>query len=271
MLDAEPLARPPPSRDHLVRDEQNAMPVAYLAQGRPVLRRGNGHARRERHGLGDHRSDRLRPLLYDDVLHRLGALDAELRRRERLVGAAVVGRLRREAEVVRQDGVVLASAQHGRGGHAERAPRRPVIRALAPDELAAAGLPAVVVIPIGDLQSRLNRLGSAAREVDAIEVARRERRDFGGEPGGGLVAVLERVGVVQPAELRGHRVHDLAPPVPDVDEHQPRHAVVAPAPVRVLDADAVRLREERDALLREVAPILRGHPQMRERGFLQTV
>ena len=75
VLGREPLAGAPPAVDHLVHDQQHAVPVADLAQPLPVLRRRDVDAVRGRDRLGDDRGDRLRPLEHDLLLERIGAHD----------------------------------------------------------------------------------------------------------------------------------------------------------------------------------------------------
>ena len=133
------------------------------------------------------------------------------------------------------------------------------------------GLAAVVVVAVGGLEGGFDGLGASAGEVDAVEVAGGERRDLLCEADDGLRAVLEGVGVVDGAELGGDGVDDLLPSVADVDEHEAGDAVVSPVAVGVLDADAVGLRHDGNAVLGEFAPVLGWHPEVSECCFLKVV
>ena len=59
--------RPKPGH-HLVEDEQDAVPVADLADGGEVARRRHEHAVGAGDGLEDHRGDGLRALVLQDLL-----------------------------------------------------------------------------------------------------------------------------------------------------------------------------------------------------------
>src|SRR5262249_60611687 len=79
---------------------------------------------------------------------------------------------------------------------------------------------AVPVIAAGELQGGLDRLRAAVGEEDAVEVARRQRRDPGRELDRARVRVAPDGDEVELAHLRGRSVAELGPPVPGVDAEE---------------------------------------------------
>ena len=106
----------------------------------------------------------------------------------------------------------------------ERAHGRPVVGDVARDHLPAP-LAAGRVVLAGELPGRLDRLGAARDEEDAVEVAGSQRGDLGRELDRARVRVRP-VGVEgQLAQLRGGRLADLvAERVPDLDREEARRA-----------------------------------------------
>ena len=68
VLAREPLARAPEPGHHLVEDEDDAVPVADLADRLEVAVRRDDDAVRPRDRLQDHRGDVLRALVLEDLL-----------------------------------------------------------------------------------------------------------------------------------------------------------------------------------------------------------
>ena len=90
-LVAEEPARPPDTGDNLVEDEQHAVLVADLAHARQVFVGRDQHAAAGDDRLHQQCGDRLRPLVDDRLLDRLGAGKAVLGRTEFGVRAVGIG------------------------------------------------------------------------------------------------------------------------------------------------------------------------------------
>ena len=152
----------------------------------------------------------------------------------------------------------------------ERAHGRPVVGDLAGDRLPAALAAGTVELP-RELPGRLDRLGAAGDEEDAVQVAGRERGDLGRE----LDRARVRVGPVRVerelAHLGRRRLADLlAVRVADLDREQARERVEVALPVDVLEVAALSAHDDRHV----VAFGVRAHarevePEVVPRGLLQ--
>ena len=259
--------RPNPG-DYLVGDEQDAVLVASLPQQRPVVVRGDHCAHGAGDGLGNHAGDRLRTLELDDVLDGLdapltallGCLAAELAAVE--IGLRGVVGSRHQRFVV-NPGIEMVPAQgHGTSGGA-------VIGVPAADELDTARLAHPLEIGPAQLDGRLNRLGAAAGEERARQIAGGDLGDLfrqaDGRLGGGAhghVRQLEHL-------LVGSVGHLLAP-VADVLEPQAGHGVDVGVAPNVGDPDSfARLENGGLALFGHIAGFPEIDPQMLKGGVLE--
>ena len=205
VLDREPPAGAPETRHHLVGDHQDAVAIAELANALDVAVRRNEDAVGADDGLEEDRRDRVRSLVHDHVLETAEALLD--RPRLALAPAMRVGipdhadqpRLRRPAARI--------------AGERHRTHGRPVIRAVASEDLVAAGVLA------SDLDRVLDRLGAAEREEDLVEIA-------GQQPGQLLAETRSNLGderrldELQPGGLLDDGVDDPLVAVTDVHRHQ---------------------------------------------------
>ena len=150
-------------------------------------------------------------------------------------------------------------------GRGHRAHRRAVVGVPAGDDLVGARLVAALdLVLLGHLERGLDRLGAAADEEDAGEVARGLLGDPLGETDGRLGEVRDRADVVERAELNGDGLGDLGVAVaervgPGVRGHhvEPGIALVvgqADAFAGLIDmkaagADLIDRQERRDAVV----------------------
>ncbi len=265
-LRAEPGAEPAEAGDHLVGAEQDPMLVADRADARPVALRRRERAARVLHRLHDHHRDRPGPGLLDRRLEVVEQERGELLLR--LLGRAVVAVRVPHVEDVGDERLERV-AERGDPVDRERAHRRAVVGRLARDRLPAP-LAAGRVVLTRELPGRLDRLGAARAEEDAVQVARRERRHLGRQ----LDRARMRVGPVrvegQLAHLRGGRLADLlAVRVADLHGEEPGQRVEVALAVRILEVAAVAADDDRD-LGAGVSPHAREvQPEMLVRGALE--
>ena len=126
-----------------------------------------------------------------------------------------------------------------------------------------------VVLP-RELPRRLDRLGAAGAEEDAVQVAGRERRDLRGELDRARMGVRPVRVERQLAHLLERRLADLvAERVADVDREQAGERVDVPPTVRVLEMAAVAAHDDRDVLDAEPAHAGEVHPEVLLGGALQ--
>jgi hypothetical protein len=294
-LGREPVPDAPEAGDHLVGREQDVVAVAEVADALPVAGRGDEGAPGVLDGLHVNQADGLRPHLLDRPLELVEQEGRELL--FRLLRRAVVpvrvahvpdlGDERLERSAQRLDSVERESAE-GRAVVGDLARDRLVLLArgrpahLARDHLARLdalhllrALAHREVLPC-ELPRRLDRLGAAGAEEDAVEVARRERRNLRRE--------LDRAGMrVRPVRVEGQLAHlverglpDLiAEAVADVDGEEPGERVEIALPVNVLEVAAVAAHDDRwlarphlrevepEVVVRQTAELVGGHRALR--------
>ena len=268
VLAAEHLARPSEPGDHLICDEQYAVPVAHLTEQRPVIVGRNHRTHGAGNGLGNHAGHRLWPLELDNVLDGLdGPLAALLRRLAAELAAVEIG-LRRVVSAWHQRfvidaGIEMVAAQgHCPGSGA-------VVGIPAADELDSTGFAHPLEIGAAQLDGRLHRLGAAAGEERSRQVA-------GGDLGNLLRQANGRLGggaqghVRQLEHLLVGGVGDLLAAVSDVFEPQARHCVNVGIALYIGDPDSLaRLEDGGLTLFGHVAGFPQVDPQVLKGGILE--
>ena len=278
------MPEPSEAGDHLVGGEQDLVLVAERAHALPVARGRDERAAGVLHRLHVHHADRLRPHRDDRLLEVV-----EQEPRELLLGLALrpvvavrvvhvphLGDERLERIAERRDAV-----------DRERAERRAVIREVPRDRLVAARRPAHlgddrVVAGLGlvaadrdgdrlearlvtrdvvlarELPGRLDGLGAAGDEEDAVQVAGRERRELRGELDRARVRVRPVRVERQLAHLLERRLADLlAEAVAEVDREEAGERVEVAVALAVLEIAAVAAHDDRRLVTahpREVEP-----------------
>ena len=131
---------------------------------------------------------------------------------------------------------------------------------LAADELGLAGVAGALVVGAGELDRRLHGLRAARGEEDAIQVARRQRRDPSGELDRPRVRVAPDGEEVELRDLARRGVAELRPAVAGVDAEEGREAVQIAVALLVPDVGPLAADDDRDvgvvvgAVPREVHP-----------------
>ena len=263
---AEPVAESPERADHLVGAKQDPVAVADLADALPVPLGSREGAACVLDGLHDHHRHRVGSGLEDRFLEILHQERRELglrllRRTVVAVGVPDMESLRNE----RLEGCL----QRGDPVDRERAHGRPVVGDATPDRLPAA-LAASRVVLACKLPGRLDRLGAAGAEEDAVQVARRERGDLRRQLDRAWVGVAPVRVERKLAHLRRCRLpHLLAEAVADLDGEEPCQRVEIALAVRVLQVAAVATDDDRDVALHVARHAREVHPQMVARSLLQ--
>ncbi len=256
MLDREPLPRTPETRHHLVRDHQNAVPIAELADALDVAVRWNQDAVGADDGLEEDGRDGVRSLVTDHVLETLKAFCHGSR--FVLTPAMRIGIPDNADESgFRRPAAWIAGQRHC-------AHRGPVIGAVPGEDLVSAG------VLTRDLDRVLDGLRPAECEEDLVEVSGQERRQLLTEARANLGDEC-RLHELQLGGLLGDRLHDPLVAVSDVHRHElavevedaPAFRRVQPDSFRVIDGDGIdctlhRPREER-VLLRQPRDLFAGH------------
>ena len=250
----------------------------------PVAGGRDERAARVLHRLHVHHADRLRPHRDDRLLQVVEQEPREL----------LLGLLRRPVVAVRVvhvphlgDERLERTAERRDAVDRQRAERRAVIREVPCDRLVAAGRPAHLgddrvvtglrlgaaerdgdrlqarlvagdVVLAGELPRRLHGLRAAGDEEDAVQVARRERRELGGELDRARVRIRPVRVERQLAHLLERRLADLlAEPVAEVHREEAGERVEVAVALAVLEITAVAAHDDRRlaaAHPREVEP-----------------
>ena len=211
---AEPVPETAERADHLVGDQEDAVPVADLAHPLEVpVRRWEAPAS-VLHRLEVDRGDGVRPLPDDGPLDLVGGPPSE--------GHLVVGEEGRPVEVGVGD-LDRAGDQRLEGGlevryagDRQRPHGGPVVGDLAADDLGALRLAGHPEVLAGQLPGRFDRLGAAGGEEDAVEVARGIVGQSLGQLYGAWVGVGPEGEVGQCARLLRSRLGQLGAPVADL-------------------------------------------------------
>ena len=235
-LGAEPVADAPPRADHLIGDQQHAVAVTDLAHALEVALLRHEAAAAVLDGLEDHCGDGRRFLELDRLLDRVRGPQ-----RVAILAPAIGVRV---GHVRATGGQRLERrAQGGQAGDRQRPHRGAVVGEVARDDLVPRRRSARGVIGLRELPRRLDRLGAAGGEEDAVEVSGRQLSDARGELDRARMRVAP-VGVE--AELGGltrGRLADLGATVADVDAVQRREAVEIALAVLVVDVAALAARD----------------------------
>ena len=253
---AEVMAEPAPGADHLVGDQQHVVLVADLADPLEVAVGRDEAAARVLDRLEDHRGDRLRPLEDDPLLDRVGGPE-----RVAVLGPAVDVGVRHVAGA--GDERFELVAQVGDPGRRERPQRGAVVGDLAGDEFVLLAFAVGAVVVARQLQRRLDRLGAAVGEEDAVEVARRQVGDPRGEFDRPRVGVAPQGEEVELFDLARGGLAVLGAAVAGVDAEERREAVQVAVAVLVVDVAPVGLGDQWDLVIGAVGAHPREvHPQM---------
>ena len=123
--------------------------------------------------------------------------------------------------------------------------------------------PAYEVVLPRELPGGLDRLRAARDEEDAVQVARRERRELRGELDGARMRVRPVRVEGQLAHLRERGLADLlAERVADVDREEPGERVEVPLAVRILEVAPLAADDHRHVLVAVAAHAREVHPQV---------
>ena len=242
-LAAEVVAEPAHRADHLVGDHQHVVAVADLAHPLEVALRRDEAAAGVLDRLEDHRGDGLRALEFDPLLDRVGRPE-----RVAILGPAVdVG----VGDVAAAGGERLElGAQLGDPGRRERPERGAVVGDLTGDHLVLLAFAEHPVVVAGELQRRLDRLGAAVGEEDAVEVGRGERGEPRRELDRPRVRVAPERVEVELLDLAGGGFAELGAAVAGVDAEEAGEAVEVAVAVLVVDVAALAADDDRDLAAR---------------------
>ena len=143
--------------------------------------------------------------------------------------------------------------------------RRHALRHLRPHVVAARR-----VVLARELPGRLDRLGAARHEEDAVQVAGRDGCDLGRELDRARVRIAPVRVEGKLAQLRGGGLADLvAEAVADVDGEKARERVEIALAVDVLEVAAVPAHDDRDVLARVARHAREMQPEVFPGGLLQ--
>jgi hypothetical protein len=239
----EVLAEAAEAADHVVRDHQDVVAVADLADPLEVSGRRREAAAGVLHRLEEDGGDGVRALELDRLGDPVGRPDAELLGAHRLVGAAVVVGVRHPERRRHERLEVLLQGRDA--GDRQGAHRGAVVRDRPGQHLGLERLAGPLEERAGELPRRLDRLGAAGGEEDPVEVTGGQV----GEPVGQLDGLGVRVRpdreVGELTGLLGGGLGELLPAVAGLHDEQRGQAVeVAPA-VAVPHVAAVAAHDQR--------------------------
>ncbi len=248
----------PEGCDHLVEDQDNAVPVANLAQAPEIADRRHEHPRRSRHRLDDHRGDRLGAVQIDEALEIVGKLGTMLGESS---GKGVAFDVVRVPQIIDPGQPAAERAPVvDEPADANPAEAGAVIAALAPDQPRACSLALRALDSERNLKRGIDRLRSAIRKEDSIE-------PFGHQFGEPLrqferqrVAELKRRREIERRGRLCDRLADLGAAMARVAAPQTRCPVEDLAPVARPIEHAAR-RNELARLALEGPVRGKGHPE----------
>ena len=231
------------------------MAVADLADALEValLRRDAAAGVLER--LEDHRPDGGGILEEDPLLDLVGGPQ-----RVAVLGPVVGVRVR--DVVTPGDQRLEVGPQGGDPGRGERAQRRTVVGDLAGDELRLPWVARPHVVGAGQLDRRLDGLGAARGEEDAVEIARRKARDPRGELDRAGVGVAPERREVELLDLAGSGLAQLGAPMAGVAAEQAGEAVQVAVPVLVVDVGPLATNDDRNVGVGVGAHPREVHPEV---------
>ena len=229
--------------DHLVKNQQNAVLVANLAQTLVIALGRNVPTRTTRHGLDN------------DGRHIAGVVQGQnalleieqkvfVALRLGVVNIGVLG-VMNEAHVVdtRQHGSAKHFAVARYAAHAHAPKTDAVIATLAADEDVAVAFATDAVIGQGHFQGRVGRLGARVAKQHLVQVTRCQLGDHFGGLKGLVVAGLKSGAVIECVELAFDGFVDRAAVVARPDTPQARDAIDDLTPVMGCEVHAVGLDE----------------------------
>ncbi|VCU71771.1 hypothetical protein PIGHUM_03861 [Pigmentiphaga humi] len=229
----EPLGRrrraqPSERRDHLIEDQQNAMPGAQLAQALQIAARRHQHPRRPGHGLDDHGRHRGRIVQGQQPLQLIRQMRAPLGLAPRKRGLGEIPGCRQMVHPRHQVGAIsLAVRPHP--AHRHPAETHAVVAPLPSDEPHALSFSARAVIGQRDLQRGVDRLRPRIREKNAVQALRHDGRHPLRRLEGHRMPHLERRRVIQRLHLAQHRLDDFLPAMAGIAAPQAGRSVQDPA------------------------------------------
>ena len=254
-LGAGPVAGAAETGDHLVKNQQDVVRRADLAQALQIALGRNDHAGRTGERLDDHGRDVGGVVQADHVEQLVGQLGAGLGHapRKRAVGGLGVG------QVIGLDALakVLAVAQDA--AHRNATEVHAVVALEPPDQAGLARLAAHAPVSTGHLQGGVGRLGAGAGEEHAVEAGGHALHDLVGQLERQRVGEVERGRVVQRGDLLAHRLHDLLAPMAQAAAPQTGQAVEHLAAIGGRVIRALTAHDQARVLL-ELAVAREGHP-----------
>jgi hypothetical protein len=260
--DARPLrgegrAQAAEAGDDLVEDQQDAVPVADLAQARQIALRRRIDAARSGDRLDHHRGHSGRIVDRQQRLERVG--------HARALGRTAMGKAhalrivgQRQMRAVEQRPEIAAMPADA----ADREPAKThaVIALGAPDQLGTPAIAGQPVIAARDLDRGVDRLRSGIGEESMVEPGRRQlgQRPREGDRAG--MRHAERRHEIEFARRLADRLDDRRAAMAGIDAPQPRHGVDHAAPVGERVVHPLRRRDHQRRVA-ELAHRGEGHPQ----------
>ena len=267
MLCGEHFAGAPEAGDDFVADHDDAVLVADLADGWPVLGMRYVNARRRGDRLADERGDRRGAFVLYRKLQVPGALKSAAAIRVEAQAAVAVNL--RDVDVARHQwaevgaGAEAAAAQRGAGQSCA------VVGATAAEHLPPGRLTVVLVVVLRHLERGLDGLRAAADEVDARVLVGSQRRHLGRQPDSrGAYRAARRIADVLHLLVDGFG--HLFAAVADVDQPHARKGVEPAPALGVVHPHAIRgVRKLHTGIFRHVAGQPAVRPKMCGRHLLE--
>ncbi len=236
------MTQPPERADHLVADQQHAIPVADLADARPVSGR-----RRERPAgvlqrLHEHRGNGLRPFHLDaqfEVIRTAQRAGVEVLA---VVASVAVRRLHLDRPRHQR---LERSLDRGHAGHAERPDRGAVVGEVARDHLRARGLAAQLEVLARQLDRGVDGLAARRSQEHPVEVTGRQFGKARGQFDGRFVGERPDREVAERLGLARRCFAQLGPTVPRLHREQPGEPVEVPLAVLVPHVAALAAGDDR--------------------------
>ena len=221
-LAPEHVPDPTEGADHLVGDEQHAVPVTDLAHPRPVAGRRGEAASSVLDRLQENSGDRLGSFPEDGLLDRVGGMQGA-------VGVVLTGRAPVVVGLGHLDGAGDQRFEHGLDGVQACDGQGPhggaVVGEVAADDLDAVGLALQLEVLACQLPRRLDSLGTAGGEEHPVQVAGSQLCQLRRQLDGRRVAVGPDREVAERRRLIAGSPGQLGPAVAKLADEEARKAV----------------------------------------------
>ena len=253
VLAAEPLTGATETADDLVRDQQDAVPVADALDLGPVTFWWHDDATRALHRLGDECRDAFGPEREDLLFQRLCGRETEVRRAGSAAELEPIGLLDMLDARHRQQPLLVHPLHAAQARAGDRAA---VVAVPAPDDDVALRLAFELPVAAREPDRGIDRFAARAGEKHVLELRWRDLGELRCKIDRGRGRALEETVVVrQLVHLPVGSIGQFPPAIAQRHAPQARHAIENPVAIRIVEIDALAARDQPRPLRADLARV----------------